>query len=156
MGYSEAMEAAGAKVELYEQFGSYQGDWWARVEYEGRRGWVTGSYGSCSGCDSFQAEFDDYGEDGKCATHRWMYDEELAAKTSAGCLECQQAKEFYDQRLAAFGKSYLDPLLTQEEAEERARTHASWSAEDKEMLDYLQKNKIEGDLVWMVEEEGEC
>lgn len=28
MSYKEAMQAAGAVVHLYEEFGSYQGDWW--------------------------------------------------------------------------------------------------------------------------------
>jgi len=58
MGYSKALEAAGCKVLDFQEFGSYQGDWLAFVEYNGERGIVEGSYGSCSGCDSFLAEFD--------------------------------------------------------------------------------------------------
>lgn len=57
MGYREALEAAGAVVHEYEQFGSYQGDWWARVTYQDKTGWVSGSYGSCSVCDAFEGEF---------------------------------------------------------------------------------------------------
>jgi len=57
MGYSESLEAAGAKVIAYEQFGSYQGDWGAYVELNGNKYIITGSYGSCSGCDAFEAEF---------------------------------------------------------------------------------------------------
>jgi hypothetical protein len=55
--YQAALEAAGAEVEEFKEFGSYQGDWWARVSFGGRRGWVTGSYSSYSGCDAFEAEF---------------------------------------------------------------------------------------------------
>jgi len=58
MGYRTAMEAAGATVLAYESFGSYQGDWFALVVYGGKTFWVHGSYGSCSGCDAFCAEFD--------------------------------------------------------------------------------------------------
>lgn len=54
MGYTEALEATGAKVKEYKEFGSYQGTWIAIIE-DGR--FIEGSYGSCSGCDSFQAEF---------------------------------------------------------------------------------------------------
>lgn len=57
MDYQDAITACGAKIIAFEQFGSYQGDWWAKVEYEGNIGWITGSYGSCTGCDAFQAEF---------------------------------------------------------------------------------------------------
>ncbi|MED4787541.1 hypothetical protein P9429_11665 [Bacillus atrophaeus] len=57
MGYREALESAGAEVLLYEEFGSYQGDWLAKVRYEGQIGWVHDYFGSCSGCDAFEAEF---------------------------------------------------------------------------------------------------
>ena len=52
MSYCQALEAAGAKILQFKSFGSYQGDWWAKVEYNGEIGWVAGSYGSCSGCVS--------------------------------------------------------------------------------------------------------
>jgi len=55
--YQRAMEAAGAKVPAFSEFGSYQGDWWAYVIHDGKMGYVHGSYGSCSGCDAFQSEF---------------------------------------------------------------------------------------------------
>jgi len=37
MSYDEALKAAGAEVLLYESFGSYQGDWWAKVVKRGDR-----------------------------------------------------------------------------------------------------------------------
>lgn len=57
MGYEESLIAAGANIKEFAYFGSYQGDWLALVEYDGKTGWVSGSYGSCSGCDAFEAEF---------------------------------------------------------------------------------------------------
>lgn len=58
MSYRKALEAAGAEIHEFKEFGSYQGDWWAKVKFKGKSGWVRGSYGSCSGCDAFQAEFE--------------------------------------------------------------------------------------------------
>ena len=89
MGYCEALKAAGAKVEFYEEVGSYQGDWYAFVEYEGRRGLVHSSYGSCSGCDAYQDAFS------------WFAEEEPN----------------YQERLAEFGRGYLGHILTRAEAE---------------------------------------
>lgn len=55
--YPKALAAAGATIIAYDSFGSYQGDWLAKIEYNGVTGWVHGYYGSCSGCDAFEAEF---------------------------------------------------------------------------------------------------
>lgn len=82
MSYSSALEAAGCEVLEYEYTGSYQGEWYALVKYGDEVGIVTGSYGSCSGCDSFEAEFN-YNDD---------------------------EKPDYQERLAAFGETYLPPL----------------------------------------------
>lgn len=82
MSYQEALEAAGAEVHDFKEFGCYQGEWYAYVTYQGETGVVTGSYGSCSGCDAFDAEFG--WEDSK--------------------------KDDYQQRLAAFGETYLTVL----------------------------------------------
>ena len=82
MGYSIALAAAGCEVLEYEHTGSYQGDWYALVKYQDEVGVVTGNYGSCSVCDSFEAEFN-YNDD---------------------------EKPDYQERLAAFGETYL-PLL---------------------------------------------
>lgn len=55
--YKEALEAAGAKVLAFESSTGWQGSWAALVEFEGKRGWVVGDFGSCSGCDAYEAEF---------------------------------------------------------------------------------------------------
>lgn len=57
MAYRAALEAAGAEVHEFQEFGSYQGDWIAKVTFKGETGFVRGSYGSCSGCDAFESEF---------------------------------------------------------------------------------------------------
>jgi hypothetical protein len=81
MSYMSALEAAGATVLAFKEFGTYQGEWYAYVEYQGQRGWVEGSYGSCTQCDAFEAEFGYDYADG----------------------------DDYDARLKSFGESYLPP-----------------------------------------------
>lgn len=134
MGYKEALEAAGAKVLAFETFGSYQGDWFAKVEYEGKTGWVHDYYGSCSGCDSFEAEFfaDDsaHEHDGKKI---WPEYESLRE----GCAECDK----YRQRLSDFGKSYLDEILTFEEALKRASENIMWDADAEEIVKFVKDNE---------------
>lgn len=34
MSYENALKAAGAEILEFGQFGSYQGDWWAKVRYK--------------------------------------------------------------------------------------------------------------------------
>jgi hypothetical protein len=108
MGYSEALEAAGAKVLSYDISGDYQGTWLAVCEHKGQRIAVEGYYGSCSGCDAFDAEFSDWGPS------RYQYDTEE---------EYKNAKEQFDNteqdRLATFGQSYLHTSLTGEELKEK-------------------------------------
>ena len=58
MSYQDSLVAAGARVLAFEHFGDWQGSWVALVEYQGQRGWVQGSFGSCDYCDAFQSQFD--------------------------------------------------------------------------------------------------
>lgn len=105
MGYKESLEAAEAVVLNYEEFGSYQGDWLAFVEYKGERGIIMGSYGSCSECDAFEAEFGYSGEpeerDGKFYKSRYDYEE---------CTEeeYKESVRAYKERFVEFGRSYLE------------------------------------------------
>lgn len=55
--YEGALKAAGAKVICMEYFGSYQGDWFAAVEYKDKRFFLHAPYGSCSGCDNYEGTF---------------------------------------------------------------------------------------------------
>ena len=106
MSYQSALKAAGAKIIDTIYTGSYQGTWGSIVEYNGKKGLVIGSYGSCSHCDSFQSEFDRYGsneielnEDGSY-TSDWG--NEIRTKE-----EFDKQEADYQQRLSDFGKRYL-------------------------------------------------
>jgi hypothetical protein len=114
MSYEQALKAAGVTVHEFKEFGSYQGDWLAKVTLpDGRAGWIKDYFGSCSSCDAFEAEFG------------WSADEEPG----------------YRDRLRAFGERYLDGLLTQEEAEAECAKDAEWSLEDAEMLEWLKSHR---------------
>lgn len=111
MGYQEAMEAAGANILDFEQFGSYQGDWYARVEYAGREFFVAGSYGSCSGCDSFEAEFG--------------YNDEN--------------KPDYQTRLAEFGRGYLEDPRELPQLIAEQEKNLEWDSDAKDTIAWLRK-----------------
>jgi len=132
MGYQTAMEMAGAKVLEVKQFGSYQGEWWALVEYQDKKGWVNGSYGSCSGRDAFQAEFGYsahlHQDNNYCNP---MYDGFVD-----NCENCQDVK----QRLMDFGKSYLEHTMTQEQAIKAASENLAWDFEAQEMVDFIKEH----------------
>src|SRR5882762_8636559 len=98
MSYKEAIEFAGATVKAFESFGSYQGDWIAKVDFKGKIGWIQGSYGSCSGCDAFEAEFG------------------YKDKADSG----------YNDKLCNFGLLYLDNIVTQKQIEAFAAANISW------------------------------
>src|SRR5689334_4678174 len=105
MSYCGALEIAGATVERFKEFGSYQGDWWAKVTYNNQTGWVNGSYGSCSGCDAFQGEFDiEHHECGDDDYFNPLWDN----KFNEGCEKCSNVKA----RLIAFGAEYLSRIYT--------------------------------------------
>lgn len=109
--YQEALEAAGAVVLEFEDFGSYQGDWLAVVEYDGWRGLVWGSYGSCDHCDAFEGEFG------------WDADE----------------APDYPERLAAFGKSYVEDMWTSQQLLEHFEKDAEWDSEAQDVVEFLRK-----------------
>lgn len=134
MSYREAMEQAGATIHEFAEFGSYQGEWYALVTWNGEKGWVNGSYGSCSGCDAFESEFGYEDDDDGCDEHRYH--------KRADCSACVEHGEKFRKHLAEFGKSYLETLLTQEQAEANAAKAAEWSMEDKEALDWLREHCI--------------
>lgn len=136
MGYYEALEAAGANVLEFERFGDYQGSWWAKVVYNSNTFWVKGSYGSCSGCDAFQAEFD-YHDCERCKEHRYTWNDEI----TNNCEDCKNALKVYNQHLAEFGMGYLvGGEHTQEEAEKSAAEY-DWS-DDKEALAFIKSHVI--------------
>lgn len=131
MGYKNVMMLAGATVHDFENFGSYQGDWWAFVTYKGVTGFVNGSFGSCSGCDAFQSEFESvvhYHD--KVAVFGGLYESE---EFKDDCDECKNTK----QRLIEFGEKYLDGIMSKEEAIEYSSRNLSWDLDAKEMVDWI-------------------
>lgn len=135
MAYIEALEVAGATILAYESFGSYQGDWFAKVSYQNRVFWVHGSYGSCSGCDAFEAEFGfnfhDHGEE--------YFNPYKVEDLLPGCESCED----YKTRLIAFGLSYLTSgEMTQTEAETDASRNLEWDSDAQEMVDFVKANKL--------------
>lgn len=121
--YSGALEAAGVTVHECKWFGSYQGTWVADVTLpDGRRGLISGYYGSCSGCDAFEAEF---GYD----SHEWNHTDGKTV-AEADCPECAE----YKRRLAKFGEGYLSDFKTPEDAaRERYEQEWSWSSYDDDV-----------------------
>lgn len=61
-GYQDALEAAGAEVLAYKEFGTYQGDWVALVRYGGKTSWIRDYFESCCGCDALE-HFQSFGAD---------------------------------------------------------------------------------------------
>lgn len=113
MSYELALEAAGCDVIEYVVFGSYQGEWLALVNHAGHRGVVEGSYGSCSGCDAFEAEFG------------WNDDE----------------RDDYQERLKSFGEGYLPalPIAHYISQLEKRVSECEWDSEAKEMLEQVKR-----------------
>ena len=136
MSYQKCIKLAGANVLLFKEFGSYQGDWWAKVEYNNKTGWINGSYGSCSGCDAFLGEFDFDSHEHKDNSYVNYYD--MPEQYKENCIECQDLVK----RMKEFGKSYLDDIMTQEKAEIEASKNLEWDLDAQEMFDYIKNNKI--------------
>jgi len=135
MGYKESLELAGAVVHDYQEFGSYQGDWWAYVTYEGVKGWVHDYFGSCCGCDAFQGEF---GYD----LNHYHGDKYMDADyddLDLSCPQCQAIK----QKMIDFGKKYLENILNQDQAEEDAGENLSWDMDATDMLNFVKSKRVE-------------
>jgi hypothetical protein len=135
-GYHGALMAAGANVKAFEEFGSYQGEWWALVEYEGQRGWVNGSYGSCSGCDAFQAEF--------------VYDDKERWDDAAGKYVPNPE---YPAKLAEFGREYLGNIHSDQAAVNAAARNLDWDLEAEEMVEFI-VNRAKEDGVLVIAPKG--
>jgi hypothetical protein len=136
MSYYDALQAAGATVHAFEQFGSYQGHWIAKVTWKGETGWIYDCYGSCSGCDAYEAEIG-YPNDG-CDEHEYNHEAQQS------CSLCANQKKANAQKLADFGKRYLDDmLLTQEQIEEKCKLDDSYhDDEDRRMLQWVKDNRL--------------
>lgn len=129
--YTNAIELAGATVLAAVDDEDYQGTFWLRVEYQGDEFWITGSYGSCSGCDAYEATFD---SQSACAEHRWDPKVET-------CEGCRVAANERDTKLAEFGRGYLDKRYAQDEAMEAAAT--DWDeSERKRFTEFIASHPV--------------
>jgi hypothetical protein len=134
MSYQSAMETAGAVVHDFEQFGSYQGDWWAFLTYQGITGFVTGGYGSCSGCDAWEGT--SWNNEHEHANSEREYDrcDAYNLKFKDGCEKCAAFRE----EIAEFGRPYLKEIMPYEKALETAK--ASWE-EPLDAVKFVEKHK---------------
>jgi hypothetical protein len=131
MDYKTVLEMAGAKVICFKKFGSYQGDWWAKVDFNGIISWVHGWYGSCSGCDTIDAI---------SSSHPWDVEDDHflygIGELKNDCPDCQKIK----QQFLDVGTNYLNDLHTQEEAENLADRDLEWDLDAHEMLKFIKEN----------------
>lgn len=127
-GYSGALQAAGAVVLEFRAFGSYQGDWYALVDYKGERGWIRGCYGSCSHCDAFESEFGWSSDDG-CDEHPYS--------SHSDCADCKAKADEYQTRLASFGRSYCDGLQSADTICAELDERGEWDSESEEAARWI-------------------
>lgn len=111
MSYQLTLEKAGAKVLDTHYTGSYQGSWGSIVEYNGEKLLVTGAYGSCSGCDAFQSEFDYFDTEPEERDGKYYRNYGMVEITKE---EYDQCLIELDKRYAEFGSYYLKNPMTKE------------------------------------------
>lgn len=105
MSYQQALEATGVKVLAFEETGDYQGTWFALTDNK-EFPIVIGDYGSCSGCDAFEAEFG------------YSYSDDPS----------------FESRLKTFGQSYLNDGMTWQEFEAQVERQRYDKAEWQNVL----------------------
>ena len=110
--YHWALEIGGAKVLAFNSFGTYQGDWYAKIEFNGKQGWVHGYYGTCEYCDAFDSEVGYSDKEG--------YEKKKVVKLAA---------------------SYLSEIKTYEEVLAIAQKDASWDLDAKKAIEFIQKHR---------------
>lgn len=149
MDYDYTLEKAGAEVLAYESFGDYQGTWLAFVNYNGQKGIVEGSYGSCSVCDSLQAEFGYSDEeiierDGKYyeGNNYWDSEAEITKERA------EELNKSFNQKICEFGSGYLHDIQDLNIIETRLKVindnlakdeDAYFDREEKEYLEWAVK-----------------
>lgn len=114
MSYQETLEAAGATILEYEEFGDYQGTWYAVVNHDGDIYLTSGSYGSCSGCDALQGDIG--------------YD-------------LDSDSDEYKERMKLFGEGYLgDPHDIDKEIADSEET-SKWDLDSIKVVEFLKRIK---------------
>ena len=127
--YETCLSAAGATVHAIEYMGSYQGIWIADATLpDGRRGFINGYYGSCSGCDALQAELD-YNFHVCVGADDGDYHTEIP-----GCPTCAENL----RQMQEFGARYFDDLKTRDETLDELRKDAEWSSDASEAITWIE------------------
>lgn len=141
MGYELALKAAGAEVIKTHYAGSYQGTWGSIVIYNGKKGLVTGSFGSCSYCDAYQREFEnyeytsdiiEYNQEKDIYTKHWG--DTICTKEE---YDAQQLE--YNEKLSAFGQHYLHVVQDKFDVENQLANSSRddwWDEERRELLNW--------------------
>jgi len=111
------------------------------------------SYGSCSGCDAFEAEFGyDFHTLEAHGNDRSTWDAPFQFKDD--CAECQASKE----KLRAFGAVYLADLTTAEALAAKMVEESYWSTYDEDekraawLAEYLADSEVKTKLLAKVVE----
>lgn len=119
--YHLALHMTGVKVLAYETFDDYQGTWLAHIEFpNGERYFIHDYYGSCSGCDEFQAR--DIMER-KYNYDTGQYEENLA----------------YAHELRDFGREYLTNCMTEEQTLAKTSENLSWDHDAEKMVTWVKE-----------------
>lgn len=134
MGYKEAIEIAGAKVIAYKKFGSYQGDWIAKIEIDGQIKYIHDYYGSCTVCDNFEAEFYS-SDDHECENDIFYSPAYFNQPFRDNCQQCQTEKH----KLIEFGKKLIDKAISFEECIFKISENIEWDMEVEPMVNWLNK-----------------
>ena len=114
MSYTDAITAVGIEILAYQSFGDWQGTYVYHVSYNGQTGWLFVSYGSCSGCDSWESYRNSLGG----------YDYECTL-----------------QDLVDFGRPYINRIMSAQEALKNAGQDVDWDLEQEPMLNFV-KSRI--------------
>ena len=133
-GYQGALLLAGAEVLAFECFGSYQGDWLAKVRINGQIRWVHDYFGSCSYCDAFEHDLGGKFEH-SCADNR--YHNPVYRGFTSGCAQCQKAKE----AIGEFGKRYLEDAVEFDEVRSQVVKNAEWDMDAQKMVTWLDEHR---------------
>lgn len=141
--YDGVLEFSGAEILSWARFGSYQGDWCAKVKFKDEEFWLHGYFGSCSVCDSLQAEiewFPNSYEDYKFwYNSNWHEDPDLSDVHED--LFVKQAEE-HIQSVKDFGLRLLNNCREEwESLYKQAKEQSEWDSEGDDMVKFLENNK---------------
>lgn len=125
--YEDILHRIYDEVLFYNEYGSYQGDWLAKVKKGDEEFWLWGWYGSCSGCDWFQAEAD----------YPWSCDFE---DTDFDYF-FEKVKEETKRLIKSFVDDYEADKFTKEELiAHLEKSLKEWDDGQREMLEDVKKN----------------